>query len=38
MVIGHKYRNKQIALLDDGAMAGIPKADESLYLFTDGKA
>jgi hypothetical protein len=38
MVIGHKYRNKQIALLDDGAMAGIPKADEGLYLFTDGKA
>ena len=38
MVIGHKYRNKQLALLDDGAMAGIPKADEGLYLFTDGKA
>ena len=38
MVIGHKYRNKQLALLDDGAMVGIPKADESLYLFTDGKA
>ena len=38
MVIGHKYRNKQIALLDDGAMVGIPKADEGLYLFTDGKA
>ena len=38
MVIGHKYRNKQLALLDDGAMVGIPKADEGLYLFTDGKA
>ena len=38
MVIGHKYRNKQLALLDNGAMVGIPKADEGLYLFTDGKA
>lgn len=38
MVIGHKYKNKQMALLDNGAMTGIPKADESLYLFTDGRA
>lgn len=38
MVIGHKYKNKQIALLDNDAMVGIPKSDENLYLFTDGKA
>lgn len=37
MVIGHKYKNKQIALLEDGEMVGIPKGDEELYLFTDGK-
>lgn len=38
MVIGHKYKNKQLALLSDGAMVGISKSDEGLYLFTDGKA
>ncbi len=38
MVIGNKYKNKQIALLEDDAMVGIPKADEGRYIFTDGIA
>ena len=36
MVIGHKYQNKQIGLLVDDAITGIPQANENDYLFTDG--
>jgi len=38
MVVGQKYKNKQLALLSDSAMTGISRSDEDFYLFTDGKA
>lgn len=37
LVIGHKYRNKQIALEKDGAMTPIDKSEEENYLFPDGE-
>ena len=36
LVIGHKYRNKQIGLAKDGAMTAINKSEEENYLFPDG--
>ena len=36
LVIGHKYRNKQIAQVKDGAMSAINKSEEENYLFPDG--
>ena len=36
LVIGHKYRNKQIGVEKDGAMTAINKSDEENYLFPDG--
>lgn len=36
LVIGHKYRNKQIGLAGDGAMTAINKSEEENYLFPDG--
>lgn len=36
LVIGHKYRNKQIGLAKDGAMIAINKSEEENYLFPDG--
>lgn len=37
LVIGHKYRNKQIAKVNDGAMTAINKSEEENYLFPDGE-
>lgn len=37
LVIGHKYRNKQIGLAKDGAMTAINKSEEENYLFPDGE-
>ena len=36
LYIGHKYRNKQIAKVQDGAMTAINKSEEENYLFPDG--
>jgi len=36
LVIGHKYRNKQIGVEKDGVMTAINKSDEENYLFPDG--
>lgn len=36
LVIGHKYRNKQIGMAKDGAMTAINKSEEENYLFPDG--
>ena len=36
LVIGHKYRNKQIGLAKDGVMTAINKSEEENYLFPDG--
>ena len=37
LYIGHKYRNKQIAKVQDGAMTAINKSEEENYLFPDGE-
>lgn len=37
LIIGHKYRNKQIGIEKDGAMAAINKSEEENYLFPDGE-
>jgi hypothetical protein len=37
LYIGHKYRNKQIAQVKDGAMTAINKSEEENYLFPDGE-
>jgi hypothetical protein len=36
LVIGHKYRNKQIGIEKDGALTAINKSEEENYLFPDG--
>lgn len=37
LVIGHKYRNKQIGLANDGVVTAINKSEEGKYLFPDGE-
>ena len=36
LVIGHKYRNKQIGIEKDGALTAINKSEEENSLFPDG--
>lgn len=37
LYIGHKYRNKQIAQVKEGALSAINKSEEENYLFPDGE-